>query len=289
MRAIDITATIIKQTVFEHFKYLPRLLGFNVRENERLNIVNCGLGSSMFNIVCNTHLEKWAKNSQDIECLETGDFPVTKFPLTNFHMYGENAVRKKVQEVIDFFEKQPFAWWISPSCDPYWIRGVLKETFQNHSTEHAMACDLSKYDCNVTHGLEIQQVLSLTQLNDFISMLEPYDSSARAFFKEIKEWMLKENERLFVGYENGVPVVISSLYIDRENSNAGIFNLITKEERRGLGFGTKMMHHLLKYAKDHHLNYASLIASSDSGYRIYQRLGFETLGKFECFEWDKKL
>lgn len=281
-----ITTKAIEQTIIGHFKYLPQLLGFDVRESERLNVINCKLGSSMFNIVCNTHLEKWAKNAQDVECIETGDFPTTKFPLTTFHMYGENAVRKKVQEVIDFFENQLFAWWIEPSCDPYWIRGILNEMLKNHTTEHIMVCDLSKYNHNANAGqLEIKQVLNLSQLDDFISVLEPYDTAAREFFKKIKEWMLKEKERLFVGYENGVPVVIASLYVDRENDNAGIFNLITKEDKRGHGFGTQMMHHLLGYTKDTYLNHVSLIASSESGYKLYQSLGFETIGQFECFEW----
>ena len=100
--------------------------------------------------------------------------------------------------------------------------------------------------------------------------------------------MLKENEKLFIGYDRGEPAVIASLYVNREGYAAGIFNLITKEDKRGKGFGTQMMHHLLNYAKNSYLNYACLLASSDSGYRIYQRLVFETLGKFECFEWEGK-
>jgi ribosomal protein S18 acetylase RimI-like enzyme len=65
-----------------------------------------------------------------------------------------------------------------------------------------------------------------------------------------------------------------------------IFNLITSEDKRGKGYGTQMMDHLLTYTKNEYLSYATLLASSNSGYRIYQRLGFETLGQFECFEWD---
>ncbi len=276
----------LEKTVTGHFKYLPQLLGFDVRESERLHIVNCRLDSSMLNVVCNTHLEKWAKNLQDVQCFEEGLTPLGKSDPASSYLYGEDFVRKKIQEVIVFFEKQPFAWWVGPSCDPYWVRGILNEMqFKNNSTEYAMACDLSKYKNSAAGQTDIVQVLNFGQLEDFIKVIEPYDVSARSFYEKIKEWMLKENEKLFVGYEQGIPVVIASLYIDRENGSAGIFNLITKEDKRGRGLGTQMMHHLLNYAKDAYLNYACLLASSDSGYRIYQRLGFEELGQFDCLEW----
>lgn len=278
----------LEKTVTGHFKYLPQLLGFDVRESERLHIVNCRLDSSMFNVVCNTHLQEWAKNKQNVDLVESGDLPLGgSAASTSFYLYCEDFVRKKIQEVINFFEKQSFAWWVGPSCDPYWVRGILNEMqFKNNSTEYAMACDLAKYKNSDIAQSDMVQVLNFTQLEDFINIIEPYDASARSFYEKIKEWMLKENEKLFVGYEQGVPVVIASLYIDRDNSSAGIFNLITKEDRRGRGLGTQMMHHLLNYAKDAYLSYACLLASSDSGYRIYQRLGFEELGKFDCFEWE---
>ncbi|MEI6628404.1 MAG: GNAT family N-acetyltransferase [Alphaproteobacteria bacterium] len=272
----------LEKTVTGHFKYLPQLLGFDVRESERLHIVNCRLDSSMFNVVCNTHLQEWAKNQHNVEYFDSSYKAISR----GFYIYDEGFVRKKIQEVIDFFEKQSFAWWVGPSCDPYWIRGILNEMqFKNNSTEYAMACDLSKYKNSDSSQTDIVHVLNFAQLEDYINVIEPYDVSARSFYEKIKEWMLKENEKLFVGYEQGIPVVIASLYIDRENGSAAVFNLITKEDKRGRGLGTQMMHHLLNYAKDAYLNYACLLASSDSGYRIYQRLGFEELGQFDCFEW----
>ena len=46
-----------------------------------------------------------------------------------------------------------------------------------------------------------------------------------------------------------------------------------------------MMKYLMVEAKDNGAKYATLSASSDSGYKIYEALGFKSLGQFECFEW----
>ena len=55
-----------------------------------------------------------------------------------------------------------------------------------------------------------------------------------------------------------------------------------------MGYGTDIMIHLLKMAKAQGSQYATLSASSDQGYRIYERLGFKAFGEFSCFEYKKK-
>ena len=47
-----------------------------------------------------------------------------------------------------------------------------------------------------------------------------------------------------------------------------------------------MMQYLLNLAKKNGKKYATLSASSDSGHRIYEKLGFKNIGEFECFEYD---
>ncbi len=46
-----------------------------------------------------------------------------------------------------------------------------------------------------------------------------------------------------------------------------------------------MMVFLMKFARDNGCNSVTLSASSDSGYRIYKRLGFSKAGKFESFDY----
>lgn len=46
----------VEENLVGHFKYLPQALGFSVTESVEGTLINCGLGSSMFNIVCASNL-----------------------------------------------------------------------------------------------------------------------------------------------------------------------------------------------------------------------------------------
>ncbi|WP_341808038.1 GNAT family N-acetyltransferase [Wolbachia endosymbiont (group E) of Neria commutata] len=245
----------IEQNIFGHFKYLPEAAKFSVKTDQDLTIINCGLGSSMFNIVCGIPIE------QD-----------------NFN--------RTIQNVINEFKGQPFAWSISPSAlSEVLSKKLLECGFIIEATEHAMLCDLTNYEDNKydTNQLRIAQVLNSRQLTHFIQVIELYDVTACDFYEKFEEPMLNKQEKLFVGYENDVPVIISILF--SHNDTAGIFSLITQENKRCLGYGTQMMIYLMNTAKRNGARYVTLSASSDSGYRIYERLGFQTFGQFECFEW----
>ncbi|MGL9717824.1 MAG: GNAT family N-acetyltransferase [Wolbachia sp.] len=235
----------IKQNTFGHFKYLPEAAGFSIKTDWTLTIINCGLGSSMFNIVC-------------------GDCDT-----------------EKVQSIIDEFKGQPFAWWIVES--KALSKKLLEHGFITETEERAMLCDLTNFKSSDNQFIRIEQVLSRDQLEHFIKVLETYDTMARSFYEKLTEPLLNRQEKLFVGYENDIPVVIAIFFISGDT--AGIFSLITEENKRGLGYGTQMMNYLMDTARKGGIRYTTLSASSDSGYRIYERLGFRTFGQFECFEW----
>ena len=114
-------------------------------------------------------------------------------------------------------------------------------------------------------------------------MLEPYDHYVSTFYEQMNDELLNANEKLVVGYANGKPVTIGILFISQ--NSAGIFSLITHEDSQGQGYGTDMMLFLIKFAKNMGCHSITLSASSDAGYRIYERLGFCKVGEFECFEY----
>ncbi len=241
---------IIEKNHEEHFKFLPELLNFDSRQIKGVTIVNCGLKSSMFNIAYGTPLEN-------------SDFSA----------------------ITDAFNQQPFAWWIPPSAhDPRFTKMLLANNFILETTEHAMICDLKNSPQIMRETkLIIKPIDNELLLQDFINVLEPYDKTARLFYQMLGTSNLSLDERLFVGYENNRPVTISIMFINAEN--CAIFSLITNDQDQGKGYGTDMMHYLLQVARKSGHKYATLSASSDSGYRIYERLGFCKIGEFECFEW----
>lgn len=248
----------IEQNALGHFMYLPKAAGFSLITDGALTIINCGLGSSMFNIAYGR-----------LEC-ESADFD------------------QKIQNIIDVFNRQPFAWWVPPSArSPELTQKLLALDFAVEAAEHAMLCDLNDFECSGREtDLIIEHVTSPSQLEHFISVLEPYDVTARLFYERLTPPMLSGQEKLYVGYENGAPVIIGVFYF--QGDAAGIFSLLTREDNRGLGFGARMMTYLMQTAKESGVQYVTLSASSDSGFRIYERLGFKSFGQFECFEWKGK-
>lgn len=242
---------IIEQNHLGHFAYLPKNLGFDVHEINGVTVINCGLETSMFNIA-----------------------------------YGSpKAFDASIHEIKQAFRGQPFAWWIPQTQhNPQVTQALVANGFVSETVEHAMICDLS----NLTHlvqktGLVIKQVTNIALLQDFISVLEPYDSHVSDFYGRMNDELLNANEKLVVGYANGNPVTIGILFI--LGGSAGIFSLITMENAREKGYGRDTMIFLMKAARNNNCQSITLSASSDSGYRIYETLGFDKIGAFECFEY----
>ena len=249
----------IEDNLFSHFKYLPKMLGFNLKQENGVTIINSGLGTSMFNIVCESNI-----SPQNLD--------------------------QMIHNIIAEFNGQNFAFWLGPSSKPDNLGKTLSNYgFSKETDEHAMICNLNNLQAkeSIAKKLEFKLVENAELMQDFIKLLEVYDASARPFYEKMTNPSQFEKEKLFIGYEGKTPVVIALLYFQEDI--AGIFSLITKEESRGKGYGTEMMNYIMNFAKQKGMTYASLSASSDSGLRIYQRLGFESLGQFECFEWNNTI
>lgn len=243
----------IEKNHLGHFAFLPRKLGFDVTEINGVTVINCDLKTSMFNIA-----------------------------------YGSPKSLKisdTINQIKQVFVNKPFAWWIPPSdYNPKVTKSLLQSGFEIETTEHAMICDFSvnttiqnKTDLNIKH------VTDKYLLGDFLKVLEVYDPYVDEFYKRMNDGLFNVDEKLFVGYVGDKPVTIGILFF-REDS-ASIFSLITNEDARGKGYGTEMMTFFMNFVKESGCKKVTLSATSDSGYRIYERLGFNKIGEFECFEY----
>ncbi len=244
----------IEANTLAHFKYLPALAHFPIKSDIDLTIINCGLGSSMFNIVYG-NLKKYS-----------------------------SSIGIAIQAIVDQFQNQEFAWWVPRSLQTKTLAsGLLQLGFIIESEEIAMWCKPDFNSKFSSKKLTIQQVQTNRQLEDFISILEIYDRTARKFYEQLPLKALQKQEKLFIGYHNALPVCVAILFI--QDHSAAIFSLITCENFRGQGFGTDMMLYLMQLSSTLGATSCTLSASSDAGYRIYERLGFTSYGQFECFEW----
>lgn len=250
MSIVELVKTI-ERNHLGHFAFLPKHLGFDVREVDGVTIINCGLKTSMFNIA-----------------------------------YGSPQVSMDaICKIKQAFNGQPFAWWVPPSQhNPSITEELFRNGFVCETVEHAMSCNLLKVSpWTPKTNLSIAHVVKHGMLKDFIHVLEPYDIQVSEFYGKVSEELLRSDEKLFVGYVGAQPVTIGILFVC--GNSAGIFSLLTKEDARGHGYGADMMVFLMRIAKECGCHSITLSASSDSGYRIYERLGFIKIGEFECFEY----
>lgn len=242
---------MVEQNHLGHFEYFPKSLGFDVSEINGVAVINCGLKTSMFNIA-----------------------------------YGApNDFTTAIDQIKQAYKGQPFAWWIPPSeHNSSLTKALIEKGFVVETVEHAMICDIKdSISFEQKTDLMIKLVTKTSLLQDFISVLEPYDPHVSAFYGRMNEALLNRNEKLVVGYADGKPVSIGILFVSGDS--AGIFSLITSKDSQKKGYGTDIMLFLMKLAQDHGCKSVTLSASSDSGYRIYERLGFVKVGEFGCFEY----
>ncbi|NRB10118.1 MAG: GNAT family N-acetyltransferase [Rickettsiaceae bacterium] len=248
---------LAEKILYGKFLYLAKILDYDVKEDPVNCRINCGYNTSMFNIVCNT-----------------------KFDTGNY--------KQQVDETIEYYKDQPFAWWLGASSKPQELGKYLQKIgLEKETDEYAMMYEIGENQqlLDIKYGKQkIFQVTNIKQLKDFSSILAKYDEAANSFYcnEKILSKEVMQHSPLFICYLNNVPVAIGSLYI--ENNIAGIFDLITNEEYRGQGIGTNMMKYLMNYAINQKVNKITLSASSDSGFKIYKKLGFNVIGMFECFE-----
>ena len=244
-----------EDNLFESITYLPKMFKYDCFENNSVSIVNCARNTSMFNITCKT----------------------------NF--MGNIALQ--IDQIIKKYQGQPFAWWVGPSDKPANIGDFLAQAgLKKETSEYAMFCDMEsvkpfELDANIT----IKQVKDREQLRDFIQTLRDYDEFAGHFLNNDLIFSAKTLERnpLFVSYIDDKPVGNGSLHFTK--NIAGIYHIVTPKEFRLQGIGTNMMKYLMNFAHQRNTNQLCLAASSDTGLRIYSKLGFKIIGMFECYEW----
>jgi hypothetical protein len=100
----------IEKNHLGHFVYLPKILGFDVHQAAGVTMINCGLKTSMFNIVYG------APSDCDLA----------------------------IDQIKRSYKGKPFAWWIPPSAhNPGTTKILVENGFIIETIEHAMICDLN--------------------------------------------------------------------------------------------------------------------------------------------------
>ncbi|GIK66321.1 MAG: hypothetical protein BroJett018_41150 [Chloroflexota bacterium] len=86
----------------------------------------------------------------------------------------------------------------------------------------------------------------------------------------------------FLARYKGEPAATASIYLGA--GVAGLYDVVTMPEVRERGIGSALCTMALQTVRDMGYRYA-VLQSSKMGYRIYQRLGFEEIGRLLHYNW----
>jgi GNAT superfamily N-acetyltransferase len=197
-----------------------------------------------------------------------------------------------VEQTLAFFRGrgvQSITWWLTPDQPPAeWAPYLQAHGFQFDDNTPGMALILDNLPAQerLPPGLEIAVVEDEAALETWMEVFTqgyPIPAEMKAPFFDLLVGMgLNLPMRNYLGYLDGVPVATSNLYLGA--GAAGVMYVATLPAARGRGVGAAMTLAPLHAAR--RLGYhAGILQSSQMGYSVYRRLGFQHLCNIEHFYW----
>jgi ribosomal protein S18 acetylase RimI-like enzyme len=197
-----------------------------------------------------------------------------------------------VRDTLAYFESHAvssFTWWLAPHLNTgNWSPYLLPHGFTYNDSTPGMAIDLAALP-PVRLPLTIQRVEDTQMLTvwaqTFIQGYGVPDTMTPAFLGLIESLGTALPFRHYLGLLDGQPVATATLFFGA--GVAGIYNVATLTEARGRGIGSAMT--LVPLYEAHDLGYrAGVLQSSEMGYSVYQRLGFQKLCQMDHFYWSRE-
>ncbi|MDA2093500.1 GNAT family N-acetyltransferase [Bacillus cereus] len=257
-----------KQLLIDNFafktSYVAQFVpGMSIKETKDYIAVDCGLPADTFNIITllnNNLTEGVEKLHKEVEYYNQKKFPMSVWL---WDEEQERDIKSGLNKI------------------------GLKETEQNI----AMVADLKTISptIHMPVSFTIQQASSPGLIKKFGETLANLFGTSeegihvQAFYNQISNLDLwnSENMKLFLGFYEGEIVTVGSLICSKDS--IGIYDIATKEEMRGRGFGSTMFNFLLQEAQKLKNTYCVLQASTD-GINIYKKSGFQAIGKMTVLE-----
>ncbi|PHF01692.1 GNAT family N-acetyltransferase [Bacillus wiedmannii] len=257
-----------KQLLIDNFTYKTSYIarqihGMNVKETKDYIAVDCGLPADTFNIITilNNNLTEGIEKLNKV----VNNYNQKKFPMSVW--FWDDRHEQTIKSEL--------------------IKLGLKEAEQNI----AMIADLKTIHplINMTKGFTIQKASSSGHIKKFGETLanlfgtSEEGTHVQAFYNKTASFDLwnSENMKLYLGIFKNEVVSVGSLVCTKDS--IGIYDIATKEEMRGQGFGSTMFNYLLQEAKELNVSQCVLQASPD-GINIYKKAGFQSVGQMTVFE-----
>ncbi len=200
---------------------------------------------------------------------------------------GENAAGL-VQGALAYFKErqvESFSWWPDSGLDPRrWSATLEAQGFAYSHDTPGMAVDLRAIRAHPLHlaGLEIVTVEDLDSLRTwnrtFIRGYGLPDALEAPFYELIAGLGPDLPCRYYLGYLKNRPLATSTLFLGA--GVAGVYNVATLPQGRGQGAGTALTLAALEDALRMGCH-IGVLQSSEMGYQVYSRLGFQELCRME--------
>ena len=200
------------------------------------------------------------------------------------------AREKVLAESLQYFQEKQvkeITFWVDPAVQlSDWSSVMSKYGFVYSKDTPGMALDLNELNTEIPNvdGLEIRVVEDVETCKLWSKVFTLGYGLPSAWEEMVfKSWGalgLVLPMRNYLGYLDGKPVATSCLFLG--GGAAGMYSVSTVPEARGKGIGAVMTVHPLLDAREMDYRIGTL-QSSDMGFKIYQRLGFQHICQIEYF------
>jgi ribosomal protein S18 acetylase RimI-like enzyme len=203
-----------------------------------------------------------------------------------------DGVHRLIQENLAFFNEHAVSahsWWLAPSIQhEAWGPHLAAFGYQYSDDPPGMAIDLDRLPVSVPHPvhLVIQEIHDQPAFESWSQVfMRGYglpDLLGGELLAMYASMGLELPSRYYLATLDGQPVGTSRLFLG--SGVAGIYNVATLPQARGQGIGGALTLMPLHQARS--MGYrAGVLQSSEMGFRLYQRLGFEKLCNIDHYFW----
>lgn len=208
--------------------------------------------------------------------------------------FSSENIQGQIDEAMKVFKdnNMPIMWYVWPSSQPNDLRQQLLDYGLSHAADNpGMLADFSTLpeEMSLADGVRIELVTNNEMMEDWKFVLKEgfqMPDMVMDFFLEVyKEIGHGEGTptQHYLAYLDDKPVACGTIYLGTNNV-CGIWNIATLEEARGKGIGTAITWKPCFDAMQKGYKYGVLL-SSEMGYGVYKRLGFEEYCKVGYYAW----
>lgn len=202
-------------------------------------------------------------------------------------------IDRRIGEVVAYLRSRgvPFGWWMLPGDQPPDLRArLVTSDFAPAGDQPGMAIALDQLgpapqtpkDVAVAEVTDVEGIGAHMRLVASGSSLPP--ELELAFLALLRRLPFGPGKpiRYFLAHEHGEPVGTSLIVLS--GRAAGIFSVATAPQARGRGVGALVTDAALRAAREEGHRIA-ILESSQMGYNVYRRLGFEEYCQIGHYAW----